>query len=266
MLCSKCNGSFEQKVSNQKYCSSECRIAETGYIKKGCGEGTCGSCQKVFSKDTANQVYCSADCREKETYEKIDLGIRCCDLCGQPFKRLTANQRFCKEDCRKEVTTYKSKWPISRFCLNCGFVFSAVSPFHFFCQKSCRVQYKSQDEPWVSVIRPCIECKNQFLSRYGGKHCSEECAKSTPSQPTHFFLFQRDKFKCLVCDKGPLSNHGTVLELKNVNSPEPSTAANNITICKSCSGLADTDYLGILSTLEAKNSEAHISHKLKVKK
>ena len=92
----------------------------------------------------------------------------------------------------------------------------------------------------MTTLRHCQICKIQFLSRqYNGKFCSLRCRTkyNIPlDNPTRFFIFKRDGFRCFYCGRNP-NKFDITLEIDHIR-PRSSGGSNKdsnlITACRDC--------------------------------
>lgn len=130
-----------------------------------------------------------------------------CKGCDIVFIPKSKKQKYHSEDCREDYykRTYFAKTFVNKTCPNCERVFSTAMPKkQVYCEPECREDAR----------RKRTEAKNASMVAERRTYLGERVA-----------TFERDKFKCTVCGRGP--KDGAVLDVAE-------DGAKLVTVCIEC--------------------------------
>lgn len=209
MQCEWCNGEFEARANQQRFCTRKCRMAAR-HVREAESQplAICKRCGVVFRpKKSDRRQYCSYECALHRTgalapgYKdgkatrknsfiarlvRILARIKECRVCGK--RTLTSE---CSAECREEHSRRASR------------------------------EFSQQRKEETCGVRRCYQCGNEFIPEYGNKHrrfCSRRCLGTFVGRQNkrrrrirkwqasylyeHFAdweIFERDGWRCMIC-------------------------------------------------------------------
>jgi hypothetical protein len=129
LRCAQCGKAFTGMRSNQKYCSSACRIKylcvrkEQQFVLKN-EKTECIVCKKLFVKKREKRKLCGVVCRN--AYSKFinlrpplfKLILSNCLICGQAYAKKTHNNLVCGVSCKRvaDRATHLTKISLCKYC------------------------------------------------------------------------------------------------------------------------------------------------------
>lgn len=230
--CALCATPFEY-VNNgpgrkRKYCSQSCRKkASRKPSPKPCTVAGCNNrhLARGLCSTHYNQQY------QPDRHARVDVP---CTYCGtmtttgksNSKKRRPVCSEYCKSALRfppkSELPTdhwalwygKTSTWPKHPLieCGGCGVRFAPQHPQTTCCSDRCR-QYRdtyraggTPEHIMATVPRQCKDCGTTYSSPYAGQERCKPCKRKATrgrwiSNKRRFTLYQRDKFKCHICNK-----------------------------------------------------------------
>lgn len=136
--CLVCGTRYFPKVSNQKYCTTDCTAIANTKPKIWVPEArSCVICRAEFVQKAANQKYCGEECQKlRNIYLRKEIGKRNCQRCGTSFDANTSNHKFCSNKCQRkgyaELNTEAE-------CKRCGAIFlRATGSTAHYCSVECQ--------------------------------------------------------------------------------------------------------------------------------
>lgn len=131
ILCKHCQTKIKQKRSDQKWCSTECKMEHYKQEKRDKNKQRhlakpkkCKHCSKEYVQHRDDQLFCSKKCKmsfhkagwKKETAKKRASTTKKCKLCEKEFTpERTMRQVYCSKRCRELIP--KRAYQMLRRCM-----------------------------------------------------------------------------------------------------------------------------------------------------
>jgi len=150
-----------------------------GFIGKGVfGQGVCVQCGKSFEKRMTEQLYCSKECRHRRRYpikektvikKEVIKKITFCRCCGVEIKQSKHSKRvYCSEDCHKKWVKDNPKY--TKECPHCGKEFKTNSVDQIYCSRNCSDTIKKDVVNQYGTLK---EREKVFFTKFNDKFKDE---------------------------------------------------------------------------------------------
>jgi hypothetical protein len=196
LRCVQCSQAFTGMRSDQKHCSSACRIKyscvrkEQQFVLKN-EEKVCIVCNKLFVKKREKRKLCGLVCRN--AYSKfINLRpplfkpiLSNCLICGQAYTKNSGNSLVCGVSCKRaakraaDCATKSSKTSLCKYCEKP----SDRGTTSVVCT-SCFQEEAQKRKNLQGVICKCVVCNTPFVARATKRRFCDDCRKKRPRGPS----------------------------------------------------------------------------------
>jgi len=146
-------------------------------------------------------------------YRKYKGTKAICESCGDIYQPKVSSQKYCSSKCaRQGQLYYRNRELKEKTCAFCGTYFNTYKKMQKYCSEEC---YKKANRAAMT----------QYRKKMG----------TTPYLKIRFSVFERDRFRCRYCGRGP--DDGVKLVVDHIvpkNKRGEDELSNYITACSEC--------------------------------